>query len=83
MDREDNIRLIAYHIWEEQGCCDGRDLDHWLVAETIWQQMKEKGTARAKPREKVEVANASPRSTPATKSTATFEKKGSRQNKKK
>jgi hypothetical protein len=67
MDRENDVRLIAYHIWEEQGCCDGRDLDHWLVAETIWEQMQQKEKAPASSKSK------------ATK----FEKKGSTQGKKK
>ena len=36
MGREDEIRVIAYHIWEEEGCCNGRDFNHWLRAEVIW-----------------------------------------------
>lgn len=36
MDREDGIRIIAYQIWEEEGCCHGRHVEHWLKAETIW-----------------------------------------------
>ena len=36
MDREEGIRTIAYHIWEEEGCCHGRHAEHWLTAETIW-----------------------------------------------
>jgi hypothetical protein len=38
MGREDEIRLIAYSIWEEYGYCEGRDLEHWLKAETIWEE---------------------------------------------
>ena len=38
MAREDEIRLIAYNIWQEEGCCDGQDVDHWLRAEVIWEQ---------------------------------------------
>ncbi|MBI3060474.1 MAG: DUF2934 domain-containing protein [Deltaproteobacteria bacterium] len=37
MEREDEIRTIAYHIWEDEGRPEGRVLDHWLKAETIWQ----------------------------------------------
>jgi hypothetical protein len=29
MDREDRIRKRAYRIWEDEGCPDGRDRDHW------------------------------------------------------
>jgi len=37
MGREDEIRLMAYSIWEQEGCCDGRDVEHWLRAEVIWE----------------------------------------------
>ena len=37
MQHNEEIRLIAYRIWEEQGRPDGRDLEHWLKAEVIWQ----------------------------------------------
>lgn len=36
MEREDEIRLIAYSIWEGDGCSDGHDLEHWIKAEAIW-----------------------------------------------
>lgn len=38
MGREDEIRLIAYAIWEEESCPDGRDCEHWLTAETLWEK---------------------------------------------
>jgi hypothetical protein len=38
MDREDEIRLIAYSIWEENAYCDGHHLEHWLKAEAIWEE---------------------------------------------
>jgi hypothetical protein len=37
MDREEKIRLIAYRIWEEEGCQHGRDCEHWQRAELIWE----------------------------------------------
>ncbi|MBN1643285.1 MAG: DUF2934 domain-containing protein [Dehalococcoidales bacterium] len=40
MGREDEIRTIAYRIWEEEGCGNGRDCEHWLMAETIWEDKK-------------------------------------------
>jgi hypothetical protein len=43
MGREDEIRLIAYRIWEEEGCCHGRDIEHWLKAEAIWEEKQKKG----------------------------------------
>lgn len=41
MPREDEIRLIAYNIWEQEGCINDRDCDHWYKAETIWEQQQE------------------------------------------
>jgi hypothetical protein len=37
MDREEEIRLIAYQIWEEEGNVHGLDADHWQKAELIWE----------------------------------------------
>lgn len=28
------IAMRAYQIWASEGCPEGRDLDHWLRAET-------------------------------------------------
>jgi hypothetical protein len=46
MGRGDEIRLIAYSIWEEEGCPDGRDSEHWLRAEAIWEENR-KATAKS------------------------------------
>ncbi len=35
--RDDEIRQIAYHLWRDEGCPDGRQLEHWTKAESIWQ----------------------------------------------
>jgi hypothetical protein len=45
MGREDEIRLIAYQIWEEEGCLVGRDCEHWFRAETIWEEQKQQAAA--------------------------------------
>jgi hypothetical protein len=37
MGREDEIKTLAYRIWEEEGRYDGHDFDHWLKAEVIWE----------------------------------------------
>jgi hypothetical protein len=29
---EDDIRDYAYHLYEQNGCASGRDLDNWLEA---------------------------------------------------
>ena len=44
MGREDEIRIIAYRIWEEEGCC-GHDFEHWLEAEVIWEEKQENEAA--------------------------------------
>jgi hypothetical protein len=38
MAKEDEVRLIAYRLWEEDGRVDGRDTEHWFRAEAIWQR---------------------------------------------
>lgn len=35
MEREDEIRLIAYQLWEAAGCPQGRDLEHYFKAEAV------------------------------------------------
>ena len=45
-DREEEIRLIAYRIWEEEVRPHGRDWEHWRKAEAIWEeQHREEPTA--------------------------------------
>ena len=38
MAKEDEIKLIAYKLWEDEGRVNGRDREHWYQAETIWEQ---------------------------------------------
>jgi hypothetical protein len=38
MGREDEIRMMAYCIWEGQNYCNGNDIENWLKAEAIWEQ---------------------------------------------
>ena len=38
MHHEQEVQLIAYHIWEEQGHPHGCDVEHWLKAEAVWQE---------------------------------------------
>ena len=53
MGREDEIRIIAYRIWEEEGCCDGHDCEHWLKAEVIWEEKQKKEAASIDTRAKL------------------------------
>jgi hypothetical protein len=39
MYHDEEIRLIAYRIWEEEGRPEGRDLEYWFKAEAIWSKM--------------------------------------------
>ncbi len=37
MDKEEEVRHIAYELWESSGRPAGCEVEHWLRAETIWQ----------------------------------------------
>jgi hypothetical protein len=45
MGREDEIRTIAYRIWEDEGRGDGHDFDHWLKAEMLWEEERKNDIA--------------------------------------
>jgi hypothetical protein len=45
LGREDEIKLIAYSKWEEEGCAHGRDCEHWYRAESIWEQQQNQKSA--------------------------------------
>jgi hypothetical protein len=47
MGREDEIKQIAYCIWEQEGCCHGHDIEHWVRAEIVWREKQK--TAEVKP----------------------------------
>lgn len=40
MEREEEIKMIAYSIWEEEGYSHGSDVEHWLRAEIIWTEKR-------------------------------------------
>lgn len=46
MGRDDEIRVIAYSIWKEEGRPNGRDSEHWLRAEAIWKEEDRKAAAK-------------------------------------
>jgi hypothetical protein len=39
---KEEIRVMAYYIWEEENRPNGRDIDHWLRAEKIWESRHQK-----------------------------------------
>ena len=43
MIKEDEVRLIAHSIWQEEGCQDGRDCEQWLKAEIVWEEKQKQG----------------------------------------
>jgi len=48
MAREDEIRTIAYYIWQQEGCVDGQDCEHWIRAEAVWEdRQKQQAAARS------------------------------------
>ena len=40
-NRDEEIHLIAYGIWDSEGRPEGRDREHWLRAESIWQERQD------------------------------------------
>ena len=39
VNRNEEIRQVAYRIWQEEGRPDGRHHEHWLRAEMIWEEI--------------------------------------------
>jgi hypothetical protein len=50
IDRDEEIRQLAYRLWQESGCPNGSDLQHWLKAQEIWLEVHSPSKAR-KPRQ--------------------------------
>jgi hypothetical protein len=40
VSREEKIKKIAYDLWQQEGCIDGHDVEHWIKAETIWNKQQ-------------------------------------------
>jgi hypothetical protein len=38
MERDEEIRQLAYQIWQQEGCPAGCEVEHWLRAESIWRE---------------------------------------------
>jgi hypothetical protein len=49
VSKEDEIKVIAYSIWEQEGCPNGKDCEHWLRAEAIWEEREAKQPAKKIP----------------------------------
>jgi hypothetical protein len=48
VERDAEIRELAYRIWQEEGYPYGQEVQHWLKAEAIWQ---EKHRPKIKPKQ--------------------------------
>jgi len=48
IDGDEEVRQLAYRIWQEAGCPNGSDLQHWLKAKEIWLENQPSET-RTKP----------------------------------
>jgi hypothetical protein len=47
----DEIRFIAYNLWEQEKCPNGKDCEHWFRAEAIWEENQK--TFRENPAKKL------------------------------
>jgi hypothetical protein len=45
MEREEEIRLIAYSLWEQEGRPDGKDVEHYFRAIKILEEREAGGSA--------------------------------------
>ena len=39
VNRDEEIRQVAYKLWQEEGCPDGYEVQHWLRAKMIWEEI--------------------------------------------
>ncbi|MBI4310568.1 MAG: DUF2934 domain-containing protein [Chloroflexi bacterium] len=49
MEREEQVRVLAYRLWEEEGKPEGRALEHWLKAAQMVEENKQPVGAAAGP----------------------------------
>lgn len=49
IDQDEEIRQLAYKIWQEAGCPHGAEVQHWLKAQEIWLESHRPKKRRAKP----------------------------------
>ncbi len=47
--REEEIRAIAYHLWEQEGRPEGHAQDEWLRAESEWETRHRKNANPGRP----------------------------------
>ena len=67
MAREDEVRLIAYNVWEQEGCPNGRDCEHWFMAEAIWEEQQAKAATSKRTAAKTPASRKTGKATAANK----------------
>ena len=50
MNHDDAIRQLAYRIWQEEGCRDGCEVEHWLRAKMIWEEINHQQSESKQPK---------------------------------
>jgi len=68
---EDKIREVAYRLWEEEGCPNGKDSEHWSMAEVIVMETTVTKTKTKKAPAKKKKIIAKKKAAPAKKALAT------------
>ena len=64
IEAQEQIRELAYRIWQAEGYPHGYDVQHWLKAEAIWQ---EDHRPKGKPKRSKPLKEKKSRKTPAAK----------------
>jgi hypothetical protein len=62
MNRDEEIRQVAYKLWQEEGCPDGYDVQHWIRAKMIWEGINR---PQSEPRQSKAVKKRNSRKIPA------------------
>lgn len=47
-NREEEIRQLAYRLWQEAGCPEGNEVQNWLNAEAVWLE-QQRAPSQTKP----------------------------------
>ena len=64
IEPQEQIRELAYRIWQAEGYPHGYDVQHWLKAEAIWQ---EEHRPKSKPKQSKPLKKRKSRKTSAAK----------------
>ena len=65
MAKENEIRLVAYNIWEQEGRPAGKDVEHYLRAKKILEEREAKQVAELGPPPKLMELEPSPKPVPS------------------